>query len=150
MKGVFGDIEVKTNQYVVGKMWAQYDNEGRTCREAHMIYGVFDDVNDAIKCIGEKLPNHVSYYVDDTFFVDKERFDAVVAIYPEMDTMVEKRELGSDAYEIDYKDWRGMPILTSEQRVQLADLCGYQFSTMDDSSKYYINRVALVPVEVIK
>ena len=149
MKGIFGDIEVKTNQFVAGKMWTQYDNEGHTFREAHMVYGVFDDVDDAVACIGEHLPNHVSYYVDDTFFIPKERFDAVAAIYPEMNTMVSKQDLG-DAYEIEYKDLRGMPILTSQQRVALADLCGYTFSTMDDSSKYYVNRVALVPVEVIK
>jgi hypothetical protein len=150
MKGVYGTIEVVTNQYVVGKMWEEYTDGGHKSREAHMIYGVFNNVDEAISCLGEHLPKHVSEYIDAQFFVHKERFDKAVAIYPEMETMVEKRELGADAYEIEYRRWHEMPILTPEQRIQLADITGYTFATWDDSSKYYINRTALVPVEVIK
>lgn len=145
-KAITGTVEVKTNCYQVGKFW-QNDESGR---DGHKVFGWFDNVEDAVECISNHLPQTLPCYLDDRFFVTKELFDNIAAIYPQLMTMVERRELSSDAYEIEYRQWHKMPLLTPDQRVQIADLCGYTFTGDDGSSQYYIHRTANVPVEVIK
>jgi hypothetical protein len=114
------------------------------------VFGWFDNVEDAVECISNHMPQTLPCYLDDRFFVRKELFDNIAAIYPQIMTMVDRRELSPDTYEIEYTQWSKMPLLTPDQRVQIADLCGYTFENDDGSSQYYIHRTANVPVEVIK
>ncbi len=145
MKGVFGDIEVKTNHYVVGKQWSQFEG-----REAHHILGVFNNVDDAITCISENLPADIDDYIDSQYYILKEDYDKAVAICPEIESCCKTREVSDKAWEIEFPRRHEMPVLNAGQRLQLADMFGYTFATWDDTTRYYINRVALVPVEVIK
>ena len=141
---VYGTQVVETNRYVVGKFTYNDDSS----QENHYIHGVFDNVDEANDKLADILPHSIWSYADDQYYLHKERYEQILAIYPEM-ALAHKEDMGTSWY-IQYVDTNYFPMLTAEQRLKLADLCGHDFETSYSSERYYIHRVALVPVEVIK
>ena len=144
MKGVFGQQTVETNHYVVGKFTFSED----TKEEHHHIHGVFNNLDEANDKLADILPNRIWSYADDQYYIHKERYEQILAVYPDM-ALAQKEDMGNSWF-IQYVNTNDFPLVTREQRLKLADLCGHDFETSYSGERYYIHRVALVPVEVIK
>jgi hypothetical protein len=140
---------VVANHFVVGVARSCFrEDEPHLKLESNDVIGVFNNVEDAKTCLFDHLPSGIWDWIDSQYYIPKELFAQVAAIYPEMETMVEKYDMGT-SWEILTSRDQDMPELTTDQRTRLAAILGVTFEYSCSIDKYYINRTAFVPVEVI-
>ena len=130
--------------YVVTETWGGDDpmyGEAKT-----QVHGVFSNIKDANKCLGEVLPEYFCSYVDTRWFMRPEDIEWLKSFIDFSDysfTIVD------NAFVHDYKSDKSDPVLTPEQRLKLFEKYNH-FDTGTVGYGYCITESILVPVQIVR